>query len=296
MGGTILLNGGIQHHTPTAASAPDALNDVLRDGLASIYGRFADAPISPSADELSKLLIADNLKGLTGAIETLELCKEQEGQWVIDPTRPALQEVFNRIKSKGPLTGKDLRDHFGAPPFGWTVDGVKFLVGALQRANLLKATHQAQSFVGSSDPKVKTWFVNNTAFNSTAFQLHEASLTTKDIVEASKLFTGFSGKKVQGVQVAPLARDIRDQARQLIAENDTTAVVVMNQAVDGYEAVTLLKLEVQVSGHAGAGRDAAVREPVGRPNIERKALCGELYCHCFLCCETGYEGGHKKRT
>jgi hypothetical protein len=233
--GTILLNGGIQHHTPTAASAPDALNEVLRDGLASIYDRFADAPISPSADELSKLLIVDNLKGLTGAIETLELCKEQEGQWVIDPTRPAPQEVLNRIKSKGPLTGKDLRDHFGAPPFGWTVDGVKFLVGALQRANLLKATHQAQSFVGSSDPKVKTWFGNNTAFNSTAFQFHEPTLTTKEIVEASKLFSGFSGKVVQGVQVAPLAREIRDQARQLIAELNAVVVSMTPLQLPGTE-------------------------------------------------------------
>ena len=153
----------VGHTTSANASrAVEAIREALGDGLAQIYERFGDAAVSPSSDELNKLLSADNLKGLTGSIETLRLCKEEGGQWVIDANGKALQAVLNRIKTKGGQSGKELADYFGSAPYGWTLDAVKFLVAALQVGSHLKATHSAQSYVGTSRPEVRPLFTNNT--------------------------------------------------------------------------------------------------------------------------------------
>ena len=167
--GQVLLNGGPCAIGANASRAVEAIREALSDGLAQIYDRFGEAAVSPSSDELSKLLSADNLKGLTGSIETLRLCKEEGGQWVIDTNRPALQAVLNRIKVKGGQSGKELADHFADAPYGWTLDAVKFLVAALQVGSHLKATHNAQSFVGTSKPEVRPLFTNNSTFRATAF-------------------------------------------------------------------------------------------------------------------------------
>jgi hypothetical protein len=211
--GQVLLNGGICDLPANPASAVDAMREALKEGLAKIYDRFADAEVSPSSDELNKLLGADNLKGLIGSIEKLRLCKEEGGQWVIDTNRPALQAVLNRIQMKSAgWSGKELADHFGEAPYGWMLDAVKFLVAALQVGGKLKATHNAQSFVGTANPQVRPLFANNNNFRSTLFAAHAGVLKPEDVLQASQLFQRFAGKTVPGVQPGPLAREIRAKA------------------------------------------------------------------------------------
>jgi hypothetical protein len=211
--GQVLLNGGICDLPANPASAVDAMREALKEGLAKIYNRFADAEVSPSSDELNKLLGADNLKGLIGSIEKLRLCKEEGGQWVIDTNRPALQAVLNRIQVKSAgWSGKELADHFGEAPYGWMLDAVKFLVASLQVGGKLKATHNAQSFVGTANPQVRPLFANNNNFRSTLFAAHAGVLRPEDVLQASQLFQKFAGKTVPGVQPGPLAREIRAKA------------------------------------------------------------------------------------
>jgi hypothetical protein len=211
--GKVLLNGGICDLPANPASAVDAMREALKEGLAKIYDRFGDAEVSPSSEELNKLLGADNLKGLIGSIEKLRLCKEEGGQWVIDTNRPALQAVLNRIQMKSAgWSGKELADHFGEAPYGWMLDAVKFLVAALQVGGKLKATHNAQSFVGTANPQVRPLFANNNNFRSTLFAAHAGVLRPEDVLQASQLFQKFAGKTVPGVQPGPLAREIRAKA------------------------------------------------------------------------------------
>lgn len=211
--GQVMLNGGICDLPANPASAVEAMREALKEGLAKIYDRFADAEVSPSGDELIKLVNADNLKGLTGSIEKLRLCKEDGGQWVIDTNRPALQAVLHRIQVKSAgWSGKELADHFGDAPYGWTLDAVKFLVAALQVGGKLKATHNAQSYVGTANPQARPLFTNNSTFRGTLFASHSGILRPEDVVEASQLFQKFAGKTVPGVQPGPLAREIRAKA------------------------------------------------------------------------------------
>jgi len=213
--GTILLNGGPRHRSTNPTSALKAIGEVLNDGLVEIYERFDEAPVNPTADELTRLLNADSLKGLSGSIDTLQMCKEEGGQWLIDTARPALSAVLNRIRSKGKQTGNELISHFADPPFGWTLDCVKFLAAALQKASQLKATHSSQSYVGCGDPKARPLFTSNTTFKSTLFNLFVPTIGPQDVIEASQAFTDFAGKMVAGVAPGPLAREIRSQALSL---------------------------------------------------------------------------------
>ncbi|MCX5938332.1 MAG: hypothetical protein NTW02_09055 [Cyanobium sp. LacPavin_0920_WC12_MAG_62_9] len=236
--GKILLNGGICGVPANPATAVDAMREALKEGLVKIYDRFADAEVTPSSDELAKLISADNLKGLSGSIEKLRLCKEEGGQWVIDTNRPALQAVLNRIQVKsGGLSGKELADHFGEAPYGWAVDAVKFLVGALQVASKLKATHNAQSFVGSANPQVRPLFTNNNNFKATLFALHVAGLKTEDVILASQLFQRFAGKTVPGVQPGPLAREIRAKAVGVNADLNSASRAMAPLELPGIEAL-----------------------------------------------------------
>jgi hypothetical protein len=236
--GKILLNGGLCELTANPASAVDAMREALKEGLGKIYERFSDAEVSPSSDELIKLLSADNLKGLTGSIEKLRICKEEGGQWVIDTNRPALQAVLSRIQQKtAGLSGKELADHFGDAPYGWTLDAVRFLVGALQAASKLKATHNAQSFVGTAKPQVRPLFTNNSTFRATLFALHVAGLTTEDVIQASVLFQKFAGKTVPGVQPGPLAREIRAIAVGVNAELNSVSRAMVPLQLPGIEAL-----------------------------------------------------------
>ena len=236
--GKILLNGGICELPANPASAVDAMREALKEGLAKIYARFSEAEVSPSSEELTKLLSADNLKGLTGSIEKLRLCKEEGGQWVIDTNRPALQAVLNRsqVKSAG-WSGKELADHFGAAPYGWTLDAVRFLVAALQVAGKFKATHNAQSFVGTANPQVRPLFTNNSTFRATLFVAHAGKLKPEDVLQASQLFQKFAGKTVAGVQPGPLAREIRVVAVGVNAELNSASRALAPLQLPGIEAL-----------------------------------------------------------
>ncbi len=235
--GQLLLNGGPCSIGANASRAVEAIREALSDGLAQIYERFGEAAVSPSGDELSKLLSADNLKGLTGSIETLRLCKEEGGQWVIDTNRPALQAVLNRIKVKGGQSGKELVDFFGDAPYGWTLDAVKFLVAALQVGSHLKATHNAQSFVGVSKPEVRPLFTNNSTFRATAFGLHEATLNPQAVIEACQLFQKFAGKTVAGIAAGPLAKEIRTTAVGVNADLNAASKAMVPLELPGREAL-----------------------------------------------------------
>jgi hypothetical protein len=235
--GQVLLNGGPCAIGANASRAVEAIREALSDGLAQIYERFGEAAVSPSGDELSKLLSADNLKGLTGSIEILRLCKEEGGQWVIDTNRPALQAVLNRIKVKGGQSGKELADHFADAPYGWTLDAVKFLVAALQVGSHLKATHNAQSFVGASKPEVRPLFTNNSTFRATAFGLHEASLSPQAVIEACQLFQRFAGKTVAGIAAGPLAKEIRSTAVGVNADLNAASKAMVPLELPGREAL-----------------------------------------------------------
>jgi hypothetical protein len=235
--GQVLLNGGPCVISANASRAVEAVREALSDGLAQIYERFGEAAVSPSGDELSKLLSADNLKGLTGSIETLRLCKEEGGQWVIDTNRPALQAVLNRIKVKGGQSGKELADHFADAPYGWTLDAVKFLVAALQVGSQLKATHNAQSFVGASKPEVRPLFTNNSTFRATAFGLHEATLSHQAVIEASLQFQKFAGKTVAGIAAGPLAKEIRSTAVGVNADLNAASKAMVPLELPGREAL-----------------------------------------------------------
>jgi hypothetical protein len=236
--GQLLLNGGICDLPANPASVVDAMREALKEGLAKIYNRFADAEVSPSGDELNKLISADNLKGLTGSIEKLRLCKEEGGQWVIDTNRPALQAVWNRIQMKSAgWSGKELAEHFGDAPYGWTLDAVKFLVAALQVAGKLKATHNAQSFVGTSNPQARPLFTNNSSFRATLFAAYSGRLNPEDVVEASLLFKKFAGKTVPGVQPGPLAREIRTKAVGVNAVLNSVSRAMAPLQLPGIEAL-----------------------------------------------------------
>jgi len=235
--GQVLLNGGPCAIGANASRAVEAIREALSDGLAQIYERFGEAAVSPSGDELSKLLSADNLKGLTGSIETLRLCKEEGGQWVIDTNRPALQAVLNRIKVKGGQSGKELADHFADAPYGWTLDAVKFLVAALQVGSHLKATHSAQSYVGTANPQVRPLFTNNSTFRATAFGLHEASLSPQAVIEACQLFQKFAGKTVAGIAAGPLAKEIRTAAVGVNADLNAASKAMVPLELPGREAL-----------------------------------------------------------
>ena len=236
--GRVLLNGGICDLPANPASAVDAMREALKEGLAKIYDRFSDAEVSPSGDELNKLISADNIKGLTGSIEKLQLCKEEGGQWVIETNRPALQAVWNRIQSKtAGWSGKELADHFGNAPYGWTLDAVKFLVAALQVAGKLKATHNAQSFVGTTNPLVRPLFANNSTFRATLFAAHSGKLKPEDVLAASQLFQKFAGKTVPGVQAGPLAREIRAKAVGVNADLNSVSRAMAPLQLPGIEAL-----------------------------------------------------------
>jgi hypothetical protein len=236
--GKVLLNGGICDLPANPASAVDAMREALKEGLAKIYDRFGDAEVSPSSDELNKLLGADNLKGLIGSIEKLRLCKEEGGQWVIDTNRPALQAVLNRIQGKSAgLSGKELADFFGDAPYGWTLDAVKFLMAALQVAGKLKATHNGQHYVGCTKPEVRPLFSSNTTFRSTLFTSYTGRISQQDVIEASKLFHKFAGKTVPGVQPGPLAREIRAKAVSVNAELNSVSRAMAPLELPGIEAL-----------------------------------------------------------
>lgn len=256
--GAIVLNGGPCAIGANPGRAVQAIREALDEGLSEIYHRFGEAAVSPSSDELTKLLSADNLKGLTGSIETLRLCKEEAGQWVIDNNNPALQAVLNHIKVKGGQSGKHLADHFADAPYGWTLDAVKFLVAALQVGSRLKATHNAQSYVGTGNPQVRPLFTNNSTFRAAAFAVHEASLSPQAVIEACQLFQQFAGKTVAGIAPGPLAKEIRATAVVVSADLNAASKAMVPLVLPGREGLD--QACEQVSTWQGSDDEEVVKD------------------------------------
>jgi hypothetical protein len=110
-------------------------------------------------------------------------------------------------------------------------------VAALQVGSHLKATHNAQSFVGASKPEVRPLFTNNSTFRATAFGLHEASLSPQAVIEACQLFQKFAGKTVAGIAAGPLAKEIRTTAVSVNADLNAASKAMVPLELPGREAL-----------------------------------------------------------
>lgn len=212
LSGTVFFRGN--DRSPQGATAVDAtVKALLAQVLPEVYPRFKEAAARVDAKDLTSILTAGNLKGLSNLFTKLGLLKEESGTVTLAVGQAPLLDVFNRIKSQADFgdaqTGKQLEEAFRKEPFGWDFDMVRLLVACLLRAGKLTVQSGGQSFDQADGLGAQKAFSNNTAFRAASFQPKEA-MDFKTLAQAAEAFKTTFGKEIE-INQGKLAADIRKE-------------------------------------------------------------------------------------
>lgn len=212
LSGTVFFHGN--DRSPQGATAVDAaVKTLLAQALPEVYPRFKEAAARVEAKDLTSVLSADSLKGLSPLFTKLHLLQEAGTTVTLAVDQAPLAEIFKRIKHQADFgdapTGKQLEEAFRKEPYGWEADMVRLLVACLLRAGKLVVQSGGQSFDQAGSLAAKTAFTNNTAYKAASFQPKEA-MDFKTVAQVAEAFKATFGRELE-INQGKLATEIRKE-------------------------------------------------------------------------------------
>lgn len=198
-----------------AVSAVDSLdNELLASAKKQIqvtaeqlYEKYDRAPHRADTKLAENFLRkATNLASIDGQTDPLTLVKLAGGTLSVDTSHVAMVDVRDFIDRHGNLDGKRLSDHFSAPPFGWSVDTLRYLIAALLVAGEIKMKVSGREVTAVGQQAIDALKTNN-SFRPVGVSLRDDRPTTEVLVRAATRLTDLSGDDVM-----PLEPDISKSA------------------------------------------------------------------------------------
>lgn len=235
LSGSVFFRGN--DRSPEGGTGVDTtVKNLLGQALPEVYHRFEEAASKLEARDLSSLLTADSLQGLSPLFSRLHLLKEEGGKTLFAADQAPLSEVFIRIKSRtdygDSATGRYLEEAFHKEPFGWDFDMVKLLVLCLLRAGKIEATGGGSTFEDARSTAAKNTFSNNTAFRQASFRPKEG-LNYKLLVETADAFRQTFGKEVKELEQGKVAQEIRTELEQRESELQRVHTLLVRHSLPG---------------------------------------------------------------
>jgi hypothetical protein len=212
--GSFLFRGSttaVQSVDPTLA---DACRKHLGDAAQRIFDRYQEAPVRVSTDLAEKFLRAAsaNLRAVNSAMDPLSLVKISGNSTRIDTAQKALVSIRDAIARTGTMEGRGLLDAFARPPFGWSQDTTRYLVGALLVAGEIKLKVSGRDITVNGQQAIEA-LKSNAAFKSVGVSLRDDRPSMDVLARAAQRLTDLCGD-----QVVPLEDAIAKAAQRRLPD------------------------------------------------------------------------------
>jgi hypothetical protein len=184
----------------------------LGDAAERIFDHYSEAPERAPTDLAEKFLRAAgaNLRTVSSTLDPLSLVQITGSSPRIDTSRKALLSIRDRIERNGTIEGKGLLDAFSGPPFGWSPDTTRYLIGALLVAGEIKLKVSGREVTMNGQQAIDVLKTNN-SFRAVGISLRQDRPSMDVLVRAAQRLTDLSGD-----QVVPLEDEIGRAAQKLL--------------------------------------------------------------------------------
>ena len=216
LAGSVFFRGNDRSPEDTATDLRKAAAGILARVLPQVFERFDDGAARVTSRDLETFLKAETLKGLPSVFRELHLVKEENGQVTFRVEGPPLVDVRSEIEKRDKLgqrtPGKHLEEHFGQPPFGWSLDVVRLCVVCLVRAGVVEAVSGSQTITTPGSSEGQALFPNNQKFRQATFRPCE-EVNIGMVIEVAERVREVFGQEVADISAAaPVAAAIREHA------------------------------------------------------------------------------------
>ena len=131
MQGSFVFRGQMTAISALGSTLQEAARKQLGEVAEQVFDRYSEAPTRAETSLAEKFLKQGNLSAITSALDPLDLVQVVSGQPQIQTSQKAIVSIRDYIDRNGTVEGKRLSDHFGAPPFGWSPDTLRYILSAM---------------------------------------------------------------------------------------------------------------------------------------------------------------------
>lgn len=213
--GRMFFQGNDRSPAEGATSPRTEAKRVLSEALEKIFHRFGDGSVQVTHADAEAILKTESLAGLPACYSELGLVRTEGSQVRLVTDDGAIKEVLDWIRlrcgeGRAPA-GKDLEQHFGRPPYGWSFELLQLLVATLLRAGLITLTSQSQQIKAALTPEARGAITNNPRFRALTVQIRESALDRTKLIAATKDLESRFGLSCPSLTAESVASVLRER-------------------------------------------------------------------------------------
>jgi hypothetical protein len=205
--GSFIAHGAHRPVSELDADLAEASKIFLADAAAKVFDRYAEAPVQVEGSVAEKFLKTP-LDRITTAEDPLQLVTRGGGHARIRTDHKALLSIKDYLSQTGWVEGRRLLEHFNEPPFGWSKDTTRYLLGALFVGMELKFRIAGRDHLVRNDETLGA-LSSNKALGSVGIASREERPDPDALFRASDRLRDLSGENV-----LPLEDDIASAAKK----------------------------------------------------------------------------------
>ncbi|WP_121969249.1 BREX system P-loop protein BrxC [Leptolyngbya sp. BC1307] len=204
---------------PTAVSTLgstllEAARQQLGEVAEQVFDRYSEAPVRAETSLAEKFLKQPNLSAIASVLDPLDLIQKVGGKPQIQTSQKAVVSIRDYIDRNGTVEGKRLSDHFGAPPYGWSPDTLRYILAAMLVAGEITLKISGRE-VKTAGQKAIEALKTNKSFSKVGVGLRDYRPPIEVLDRASERLTELTGESVipleQEIARVALKRFPRDQ-------------------------------------------------------------------------------------
>ena len=178
-----------------------AARDILASVAEQVFHKFNEAPIRVETSHAEKFLKIEP-RALTAATDPLKLFVISAGSPKFDSDHQAVVSIRGYIERTGTVDGKNLLDHFGRDPYGWSPDTVRYILAAMLRGGEIKLKISGREVTTVGQQAIDSLKTNNT-FKTAGVSLRDERPSNETLARAAQRLT-----ELLGESVIPLEQEI----------------------------------------------------------------------------------------
>ena len=258
--GAIYFRGQVRSPDDDATNAKQEARRVLGSALQEIYHRFDEADRKVSDADVRALFDNEHLKDLPGCYEDLGVVRGAGAQRRFTVDAGVAGAVLDHVKLRASQgrspAGKELAEHFGAPPFGWPLELMKLCVAALLREGSITVTSSGVTISSWRAPEAKVAVTGNPSFRAlTVHPRSDERLSSRELRQAARILEERFGLTAPGLTEEAVAGVIQADLCNALPTVMRIDEVLKRLALPGQELVNRVASSLQAI-RSGTAEDA----------------------------------------
>ena len=204
--GAFVFRGQVTAITALDTELLDAARKLLAQVAGQAYDRYREANVRVDTDTAERFLRAANPAAIGSQLDKLGLVQTLNGRATFKTDHPAIVSIRDHIDRQGTVDGARLSGHFGAPPFGWSPDTVRYIVAAMLCAGEVKLKISGRE-VSTAGQHAIDGLKSNNSFRTVSISLRQERPSMDTLARAAQRLS-----LLVGDTVIPLEQEISKAA------------------------------------------------------------------------------------